>query len=1174
MRHIVHWMIGKGQERILCGIKQYVIKYGSEEEKRYFDALLYQESDNGTTISSAETINANESTFESGIDNLFAIALQLRYEIPNESRTEYLRSCLTSLYDMHININNQGDSNRLHLCMYVPLYDKRYWTITKEILAAIESIEQKYTVDLFLLPYDLAFLIEPDTDQLPVKMAQYQKQTKTTVEDILAAKKEFGSLEHLIMIQNGNSEGLSLDLNEDSLIRIAGEYALLSIDHYADIFPENAQSDERPIHALGLSVLSFDKYYFVQYLLHQAYIYILDREQVLQDEVDVNKVSQTVQEILKKNVHVFSDFYNNEVKPRLEKHTEHDTIMVQIRPEWEKRLQQLTEEFQAYIDSPDMTLPEKKATLAQLLGEDDELLVGYMFNREQFVIDDCSREVLDYFAEANNSLLSMHEDIDKDDSDAERKRKEEANEIADHAALSANSNAPQEMPSKIIDQLKSVKIAMRESSNYIRLKSQELNETDHQTKEHRQAAKRLTGKGFVFEGHTYLLQNDIVERPCEEDYVPCENRLTKVDLRPYFTPIKDQGQLGACATFTMVGIFEYILKKNRALDNDLSEAFVYYHAHNREKSPNDEGTSLYSNIVALETEGVCTEALCPYNDQETVTPSAEAAADAIQRRVRKALNVRKDLKHIKSAIAQGYPVAASLQIFDSFQPIDGFIMRPTEEEIEANQCGNHAMVLCGYSDDERVFIVRNSWGTHFGDNGYCYLPYSYVEDFLNVACIVTEINMENIHVEGNDTKTTLSFDMSNNRIKTAILRNLIDEEKHRLSLLYKDLQHYEFAYNQVFQALGNNTTRTTLCDGTLKQLDHQIQELDTQKKQLEPARTRALEEFDRKTIKMAVCYGLSWLIPVIVFAILLGGMKLDPQEVFLNVWTCIFIYGGWTLLTVLFVLWKWQRRHLRIDLDDEYQSQIESIERQIKTLKGQAEITRLKSHIAGMIIDSLYRLQSSLHSKYNGMHSYIGNLRIWRNEEERSSRMSDSVREPFLSLISNSRLEDFFETCKDEITKTIRLYELFQKSYQVEEKEIVRFKNELKKTLVDNLFGKLKDFSVYKHISGNENYPYAIANTNDIDTLLQQMDHKSAYFVRTLSTVDTTAAQNTRCKLLFVDADVEATRKEWTQLCSKNFEQQPTCCQSESHFRLSLLQMVGLATNEISILKNEISILK
>ena len=91
--------------------------------------------------------------------------------------------------------------------------------------------------------------------------------------------------------------------------------------------------------------------------------------------------------------------------------------------------------------------------------------------------------------------------------------------------------------------------------------------------------------------------------------------------------------------------------------------------------------------------------------------------------------------------------------------------------------GNHAMVLCGYSEDEKIFIVRNSWGTKFGDRGYCYIPYSYISDpqLLNVACIITQISNEEYRVGGKDNKTTLSFDLSNSQIKAAILKNLIEE---------------------------------------------------------------------------------------------------------------------------------------------------------------------------------------------------------------------------------------------------------------------------------------------------------------------------------------------------------------------------------------------------------------
>ena len=40
--------------------------------------------------------------------------------------------------------------------------------------------------------------------------------------------------------------------------------------------------------------------------------------------------------------------------------------------------------------------------------------------------------------------------------------------------------------------------------------------------------------------------------------------------------------------------------------------------------------------------------------------------------------------------------------------------------------GGHAIAAVGYDDDKEYFIVRNSWGTEWGDNGYCYIPYTYL----------------------------------------------------------------------------------------------------------------------------------------------------------------------------------------------------------------------------------------------------------------------------------------------------------------------------------------------------------------------------------------------------------------------------------------------------------------
>ena len=125
---------------------------------------------------------------------------------------------------------------------------------------------------------------------------------------------------------------------------------------------------------------------------------------------------------------------------------------------------------------------------------------------------------------------------------------------------------------------------MRESTNYIRQKTIELEGLDIQRQDHKESFKRLTNDGFVFEGHTYKLQGDTQEIDLDDEYQPLSTIAPSIDLRKEFTPVKDQGEMGACSAFALVGIFEYILKKNKQPDIDLSEQFVYYNARKADGS--------------------------------------------------------------------------------------------------------------------------------------------------------------------------------------------------------------------------------------------------------------------------------------------------------------------------------------------------------------------------------------------------------------------------------------------------------------------------------------------------------------------------------------------------------------------------------------------------------------
>jgi len=39
----------------------------------------------------------------------------------------------------------------------------------------------------------------------------------------------------------------------------------------------------------------------------------------------------------------------------------------------------------------------------------------------------------------------------------------------------------------------------------------------------------------------------------------------------------------------------------------------------------------------------------------------------------------------------------------------------------------HSVMAAGYIQEQKVFIVRNSWGTCFGQHGYFYMPFAYLK---------------------------------------------------------------------------------------------------------------------------------------------------------------------------------------------------------------------------------------------------------------------------------------------------------------------------------------------------------------------------------------------------------------------------------------------------------------
>jgi C1A family cysteine protease len=203
----------------------------------------------------------------------------------------------------------------------------------------------------------------------------------------------------------------------------------------------------------------------------------------------------------------------------------------------------------------------------------------------------------------------------------------------------------------------------------------------------------------------------------------------KADLRPDMPLVYDQGQLGSCTANAGGAAFAYMHKKNQKELFMPSRLFIYYNTRMRDNTIKyDAGSTIRSTIKAMVSYGAAHENLWPYDiNKFAAKPLVKAYKDGRTNLVVSYYNVPQNEVAIKTSLAQGYPVVFGFSVYDSFESNkvaeNGIVPMPSKDE---SLIGGHAVVLVGYDNQKRVFIVRNSWGDSWGDEGYCYMPYEYI----------------------------------------------------------------------------------------------------------------------------------------------------------------------------------------------------------------------------------------------------------------------------------------------------------------------------------------------------------------------------------------------------------------------------------------------------------------
>jgi hypothetical protein len=109
---------------------------------------------------------------------------------------------------------------------------------------------------------------------------------------------------------------------------------------------------------------------------------------------------------------------------------------------------------------------------------------------------------------------------------------------------------------------------------------------------------------------------------------------------------------------------------------------------------------------------------------------------------------------IKELLLDGLPVVIGVPLYESFMSYDtyntGWVIMPFDGE---TIYGYHAMLVVGYDEDMRMFLVRNSWSSSWasqnekGYPGHALMPYEYIKEYCFSCATARDVYKEHVFVE-------------------------------------------------------------------------------------------------------------------------------------------------------------------------------------------------------------------------------------------------------------------------------------------------------------------------------------------------------------------------------------------------------------------------------------------
>jgi hypothetical protein len=217
---------------------------------------------------------------------------------------------------------------------------------------------------------------------------------------------------------------------------------------------------------------------------------------------------------------------------------------------------------------------------------------------------------------------------------------------------------------------------------------------------------------------------------------PAVSLPASVDLRAPWWLIGNQENTGSCVGWASAdGVARYHMVKAGKIAQPglLSPRFVWMASKETDEFTSrpetfieGAGTSLKAAMEIMRKYGTVPEAMLPFKIATKMYTGNENTffATAAARRVASYFNLGKNLATWRTWLASHGPFMAGVSVdatWDNATATQGKL-----DTFQPNTVrGGHAICVVGYTTDKR-FIIRNSWGTAWGDKGFAYASEAYI----------------------------------------------------------------------------------------------------------------------------------------------------------------------------------------------------------------------------------------------------------------------------------------------------------------------------------------------------------------------------------------------------------------------------------------------------------------